>query len=824
MAYPSTKMIWDDQTIKQSIPEVNSLDGKPVIMTVSSSDKGPEDFRTIDSKYIERYGSISFAKHGQAQAQIARILSAGGAIYHHRIVAPDSTLGNLSCVAEVSRVTTQKTDSTGAKLYVTEAGIETTAADGNTPVMINKAKVKYDVVAITDLTSLVNMGDNPKAIAAAVKNQVDLENSTLSVIPKVDKDEDDDLSTMGHANISLTRTNSANTYVTTTTADGDAVISKVYVRAGKAVNNVRDFDLTTAVDVSATYNTGNGIQGLDVGDNTIYIEYTDSAKYPAELFNILLPAIEYSDAPTNTTPIEATTTVTATTVLDKSALKAVIKGVESTKKDDYTDTTWNDFQAALTTANLALSDPKTQTDVSTARVNLKYAYDSLCTNAEINAIPKRYLLWTVTDSGRGNTGKRICITPNYQASKNSTYTKYQMSVIEGTESTDVTLMFSMNPDVIDNGINRRIDTIINANSLQLRAVMYENSVSAFMNDLANRADVDVSVVLENDMLFGNSRKGKTVDWIEIDPASAALNSTYGLALQGGSNGSFGDAPLDSADYYTEVVKTFNGTSNNDIYDIDNVTIHAIFDANYPAEVKRAIESLVAFREDCFYFRDLGTGLATIDDIIEADEASLKSKFCASYHNSYDVYDEYTKKQITVTCMYDLCAMFISHYQLGVNRPMAGILHGFVFPNAIEGTINFIPRKIPSVDQPQELYDANINYMKYYNGTLTLDTERTSQEIDSDLSYINNVLAIQDVMRDVRKRCPRIRYSFKTGDDFVKYQNDINNILSAKSGFFESLSMVYLEDMAETDTKCYFAAVKVDTKDFIESEYFKFSVI
>ena len=822
MAYPNTKMIWDDQTVKQTIPEVNTLDGKPVIMTVSSSDKGPEDFRTIDSKYIERYGDISFAKHGQAQAQIARILSAGGAIYHHRIVAPDSTLANLSCVGQVSRVSVQKTNSDGAKLYLTPDGEETTAAEGNEAIMINKAKVKYDVMAITDLATLVGVGNDPKEIANLTRNQVALENAQAAAGTPVNKDHEDDLSNMGHANITYTRTNATKDAKTTVVGKDGATVSKVYVRAGKTVNTITDFDKTTAVDVT-TSATGAGFVGCDEGENTICVEYTDTAKYPDELFSVVVPTIEYTDDEQNT-PTEATTTVQATTLLDRSALKVLVNTVQTTKNEDYTTASWKAFQNALTTATLALADDKAQTEISSARVNLKFAFDSLRTNAEVNAIPKKYLLWTVTDSGRGESGKRISITPNYQASKNATYTKYMMSVFEGTESTDTTLMFSMNPDIIDSGLNRRLDTVLNANSLQLRGVVFENDLNAFIKDVANRADVKENVVLENDVLFASTRKGKDLDWIEIDKDSAVLNSTYGLALQGGDNGSFGDAPMESEDYYKEVVKCFDGSANVDIYDLDNVTIHAIFDANYPAEVKRAIEGLVAFREDCFYFRDLGTGLKTLDDIIGADMESLKSKFCASYHNSYDVYDEYTKKQITVTCMYDLAPMFVAHYQLGVNRPMAGILNGFIFENAIANTINFIPKKIPSIDQPQELYDNNINYMKYYDGILTMDTERTSQEVDSDLSYVNNVLAIQDVMRLVRKRCPKIRYSFKTGDDFKKYQNDINQVLNTRTGFFDSLTMVYLEDMAATDSKCYFAAIKVDCKDFIESEYFKFSVI
>lgn len=809
MGYPFTTIKLDDQTVKQTIPEVNTLAGKPVLMTVSSSDKGPEDFRTIDSKYIERYGNISFAKHGQAQAQIARILSAGGAIYHHRIVAPDSALANWSLVATTGQSSEQKKDSNGALLYETADGVETTAAEGNTPIMINKATVKYEVVSVTDLATLIKIGDDPKAIAQIVKDQVDVENETAGVTgSSVEKSEPDDLSTMGHATVSFTTAADATEGVATVVAKDDLAINGVYLRAGMAFDTINDFNIAAAVNVTDKASSGFG--GLVVGNNTICVVYEDSTKYPPELFNLDIEDIAGS--------------AEGTTVLDRSVLKALVSVCQEIENEDYTDDSWGNFQVALSAAVLAMDDDKNQDAVSTARVNLQYAKDSLATAAEATAASKKYVLFTITDTGRGYSSKRVCITPNYQASKSASYCKYLVTVLEGTESTDTTLMFSMNPDIIDSDKNRRLDSVLTADSLQLRGVVYENSVNDFFDDLAAKAGVDVDEAKEHDVLFGCTRKGKALDWLTVDATGVALNSTYGIQLKGGSNGSFGNAPMDSPDYYTQISNTFNGTASLDIYDIDNVKIHAIFDCGWPIEVKKDVEAFVSFREDIFYFRDLGLGLKEASDIIEADSETLKSKFCASYHNSYDVFDEITKKQITVTCMYHLAPLFIAHYVNGVNRPFAGILYNIVFDDVIEGSVNYIPKKIPSCDQPQELYDANINYMKYYDGILTMDTEKTSQEKDSELSYINNVLAVQDVIRDVRMRCPKIRYTFKSGKDFEVYQKDINQVLAKKSGFFDSLELVYLEDMAQTNPKCYFAAIKVDTKDFIESEYFKVSII
>lgn len=806
MAYPNTTIIWDDQSRRTGVAATNSLDGKPVIMAISSADKGPEEFRTFDGDYIDYYGDVSFARHGQIQAQSYRVLSAGGALYYKRIVAPDSTLSNLSVVATVTKQSEQKVDKTGAKVYVTADGEETTAAEGNTPVMINKALLKYDVVAVNDLTKLVTIGNNPKEIARLVKEQVDLENEEATV--SAERGEPDDLSTMGNADVKYAKP--ADTGVLSVTDKTGLGVANVFLKATSegGYGTVAAFDADSAVEITDEAVAGTYI--LAAGQYDVLVRFTDSNEYPDELYHI-----EVTDDDTD---------VTANTVICKSDLKALITQCQAVTNESYTSDTWNAFQIALASATLSLADDKDQNSASTSRVELQYAKDCLMTEEEASSIPKKFLLWTITDNGRGDTGKRVYFSPNYQASKNSTYTKYMMYVIEGTTSTDNTLMFSINPDIIDGNENRRLDTVLRAHSKQVKGVVYENEVQKFFDAIAQATGQDLDTIKESDLLFGCTRKGKALDWAVVDSASAALNSIYGLALQGGSNGSFGNYPMDSSAYYDEMAKAYDGTYCLDIYDLDNTRIHAIFDANFPIEIKHKIEDLVNFREDCFFFRDLGTGLTTREDIINANEQMLASKFCATYHNSYDVYDEWTKKQITVTCMYDLAPAFVTHDRLGINRPFAGILHGLTFPDVIEGTVNYIPKKIPGDDQPQELYDLNINYMKYYSGLLTLETEKTSQDYDSELSYINNVLAIQDVIRVVRKRCPKIRYTFKEGDDFVKYQKDINQVLSTKSGFFSSMELVYLDDMAVTDSKCYFAAIKVDCKDFIESEYFKVSVI
>lgn len=626
--YPSTNIEWVNNTARNNVPQTSSIRDKAILMTASSSDKGYEDLRIFEGSrkdFENVYGKISYAKHGQGQIQAAAILDAGASLYHKRLVSDKAKLAHIGLDITVTKTETQKTDADGGLIYVDTDGNETTAADGNTPVMIKGVKLKFGTSTVTG-DDLLKAGNDPKEIARLIKN----------------------------------------TYTDWATAD-----------------------ITTV----------------------------DSIKFP-----------------------------------------------------------W----------------------------------------------------FVMCETGRGASKKKIKITPDYASSKSSSWTKYSLTVLEDNQSIDNVLIFSMDPDVIDvsTGENRAIDTVVNRRSKQIRCVAFEDSVERLYSIIAAVLGVKVSYLKENDILFASTRKGYALDNISIDDTGVSLTNILGIDLLNGDNGDLGDYPIDSPEYETLLKRVFDGTDSLDIYDINNRRVNAIFDANYPASVKRVIEGLVNFRQDIFYFRDLGIDLKSVDDIILADADSLKSKFCASYHNSYDIYEPSSKKQVTVTCMYDLAPKFVSHEIGGVNRPFAGLLYGITFNDShiIQDSVNFIPRKTPGFDQIQMLADAKINYMVKYNNVLTMDTEYTSDEADSDFSYINNILAIQDLIRLIRVQCPKTRYTFKSGDDYSSYKKDVETLINNKQSSFESMTIEFLTDEEQKDSKAVYAAISVDCKEFIDKEYFKIIAI
>lgn len=434
----------------------------------------------------------------------------------------------------------------------------------------------------------------------------------------------------------------------------------------------------------------------------------------------------------------------------------------------------------------------------------------------------KYPLFVIADVGRGISAKKFRISPDFSGSKTVDYIKYLINVIEGTNVLE-TMQFALNPDVILNDRNISFENVIKTQSTQIRGYIFEDAIDAMLANISEMSGISQDELSNYDILFAHDKKGKALPSIVLE-SDIDLTATAGIPLASGSNGSFGTVPRLSEDYSKEIVKVFDGTYDQVVYDVDNIKLDAIIDANYDSTVKRAIEAFVSFREDCFYFRDLGLGLKTLEDIKAADVESTKNRYCASFCNSYDVIDPYSKKQVTVTIGYSLARILVDHFNKGCNRPLAGQLHEFIFPEIVEGTLNFLPRVIPGFDQKEELFDARINFVSYFDGVPVMESEYTSQEKLTAFSWINNTLAIQEVIKAIRTKCPKIRYSFMENEDLEKYQEDVNAVINKYSSNFSSITLEYAADPMYEENNIFYAVIEVKFKKFVETEIFKITAI
>lgn len=436
----------------------------------------------------------------------------------------------------------------------------------------------------------------------------------------------------------------------------------------------------------------------------------------------------------------------------------------------------------------------------------------------------RYPLFAIADIGRGISSKRYRIVPDYTNSKNQNYMFYDLMVYYDSDNNSESTRFCANPEVIFSDLSMNLGGAVKRDLKQVTAKCYDQYVAAFVEKLSEVTGMSTDELINMDFLFGKNRKGVALDNVVVNPTSdevtVNLNEINGITLEEGSNGEFGNAPWGTEAYNKKVLQFFSGELDDEIYNLDNHRIDLCLDANYPAPIKRAIEALAEFRQDFLFMGDLGY-LTTMEEIKEEFSKVTKSKFNAYYLTAYDIFDPFSKKEITVTCMYDMainmCNYFLSYTLKG--NPIAGSRNGFIFNSAIEGTINFYPKTTPLLKQRQELEDLKLNYASYLDGALTVESLYTSQEDYTQLSFANNVLGIQNVAKAVRKQCPALRFSFMDQEGLDEYQRAVENVLEEFKDDFEELNFIYVQDAVMKANKTFKAALEFRFKDFVQTETF-----
>lgn len=434
---------------------------------------------------------------------------------------------------------------------------------------------------------------------------------------------------------------------------------------------------------------------------------------------------------------------------------------------------------------------------------------------------KVFPLFVISDNGRGISGKAVRVTPDYSTSRDIGKMFYNLSVYEGTVITEKKT-FTFNPDTIYNDVAYGLDVYANK---QITGTVLEDMYDLYVQELATSLTLDIDVIKSYDIIFGYTYRGIAIDGFVLNAESVDLDADTGIALVNGSNGAFGDAPLATevgkAAYAAALVKVFDGTFSDEIFDVDQHKIAAIVDANYPDDVKDAIFDLVTFRQDCVFFRDFGTECNTYIDI-KAKKESFSDKtnyFVADYATTYLIKDPYTFKNIKVTCTYDLAAALVSHIANNPNAPVAGTINGFILPSAIDQSINFVPINTPTGNQKELMDNLRVNYAIFEDSNCVIQSCYTAQAAYTQLSFIGNVLAIQRVIRAVRTACPRHRFALSTGSDLSNYATAVNNVLSDFITDFSTLRFIYNEDALKANQKIFYASIEFAFLNCAQTEIF-----
>lgn len=439
-------------------------------------------------------------------------------------------------------------------------------------------------------------------------------------------------------------------------------------------------------------------------------------------------------------------------------------------------------------------------------------------------------LFIVADNGRGVSVKKVRIYPDYDTSKRLSYMHYKIADIEGTTTVE-TQRFALYPDAIANNANgtRRSMILDKRTMTQMKAEMLPASCEAFVAKLAEITGYTVDDLYTFDILFAKTVKQKDLATIKIDEEGLDISSIYGMELKSGSNGAFGDAPFPgetaTSAWTAQAVAFFDGTFSDEIFDLDQHKIDFCVDANYPDEVKSAIVKLADFREDFFFFRDMGLSVFSISDV-QDKVTSLSwtlTPFAGDYMSTYDIIDPFSHKQVKVTMTYGLAPLLVNHFATNVAAPIAGEFNNFVISDWVEGTLNIIPRVTPSIDQKEILDDLKVNFVNLTSDNLlAVQSTYTSQDHDGPLSYSSNVIVTQMVIKSIRRYCPKIRFMLMDAGatDFGKYKTLIeDNVISRYQQYFKSIQLIYTRDDDQIAAKIFNASLYCYYRDFPQGEVF-----
>lgn len=494
-------------------------------------------------------------------------------------------------------------------------------------------------------------------------------------------------------------------------------------------------------------------------------------------------------------------------------------------------------------------------------------------------------LFVFATMGRGIYSPRIRISPSYRFSRSAGYAKCLVEIIGEESDTTESVYFAINPYKIERGSSVSLEYLVNNNSSKVRVYQWEDNFDELyelVGSAVGYTEEEKKELLNGNLFFNTDLKGNRLitkrnrpqNQNETDSAYAQVpylfnitnesgfdfQSTTGNQLQGGSLGNFGDKPVVEThrenetdpltpfeNYTKQLEKVFSEPSvssqvigvdindpnlvyNDDIvsvYNIDSVSINFILDANYPESVKNKIEEVVAWRNDTFFIRDMGLNIRNLSDV-ETYVANMPvhQYFTSVYCNSMMVLDNQTQKYIEVTFPYLICDKIVQHYLDGAGRPFAGLRYGiyWIYGSTIkQGSINFLPKVTPTIDEKEVVDDLGVNYVSILQGNrVVLETLYTAQHYNttSQLSYSCNIWQIQQIIQVLREESPVARYAFATADDLADYQADLLAKLDQYNSDFATFSVSYAGDASYEANKIYYAILEVTFKDFFQSEKFR----
>lgn len=871
--YPGTKIqLFDDSRVAPIISDSTiSADSRPLYAVFFTSPRGPEKFTILEgSQWAKTYlsnNTPNFNKDGQPLLQAAMDANAGARLFSKRIVADNAVIANTTFALMV----TAKDKEVNTYKYYT--------------------KVKKSGSTAVDITGM------PASEVAKLYKETTTEQKTF-YYDAIKGEPVADISGLTPEEVAdlIHEEDQGQDYYWRKAKASDATpYTDEEVEAMSPAQLAPLYHETEEVTVNTYYPADKSGDPVDISALSpeqiaaLYEEPTTEYDSTHKTLNIRPVYI----AEANANGWAAAYAGKSKDLLYGAAQEDIIKTITADETYAYSETQEGDKATTLMIIN-----PDSHAETAADKVAKLYTDpDATFETGKI------YPLFTVFDSGRGKSDKTISLVPNYTISKSNNKMVYSLNVIDANNaaSTLETWTIAIDPKLADSNLNS-LDpqTVVSGNSYLIDVKSHYNSVDALVEDIAELGFSD-SIFGYYDILGKRTLGGKslsipsviTEDGIEysigtsnvtpladaevwtgstetdscIARAGAWTVSESGFTnaiLAFGDNGIIPSMKASKASetaFYAALNDVLTGKYSMDIYNLDLYTFDCIFDANYDnRKVKDNIQKLCAYRGDCVCFMDMGFACKSIEDVRRIKEwngiESSVAEDNPPYHYFddqaiwvsdlyYDIKNPFDGRQITVTVSYSASIRMVDHFVGGRERAFAGQTMGITIPEAIQGTVNYIPKIYPLesftsedinmtypsdsaviINEKQEMCDLKVNYACYYNGVLTIDTLYTTYSKDSALSYVNNIMGAQLIVKEIRKACPEItRYKFIDGNNLTKFQEDIQDrVIDRYLSMFKSIKFTYIEDPSYLENKIFYGAIRIAFRDFTQSEFFKVTVI
>lgn len=829
----TTINLHDKSTITRTSSDANSSDS-PVFLCASAADKGTEKLTRYDSLDAWRSahlnnGEVNFNKYGLPLYSADELLESGASIYFKRIVAEDATLANAAVVAILDRNKTQKVNEAGLPLYYDQKGAETTSP---TSMILNPN------FAGTPSTTLVTL-DNNSIASMASEFMIQLANDTFEGLTK-----GDDITSWAKVSTRSRNNPLAGLAFKIKEVASDTISVETEVTSVVEIDNTITFtipkeNLTSGredvkFDLTVKITTEQTPEGQIVDKVVENLESTGNSE------ELVTPSQPQDEQP-STGGIEELTRSARTTTVNttdefisvnntpiyesKTSLQFAVKYVENAKTMAEVV---KEISSLYTEPEMIQEEDETPSvsdfvinDVVLDETSNDNSNEGIVITKDSYIIP----LFVLADLGRGSSKRRFRISPNYTSSKYKNYFLNNIEIIENGTILN-SLQFSFDPNYTVYNTSKGISKALDGNS-NVQVTVFEDYYDTFFTVLEEfsgitRDEINASVAIT----VGTDKNKNTLSNLEVSGVNLA--HTYGIKLSGGSYGSWGTgnniSVLDNKEYIDSLTSFYKGELDDEIWKREELFFNFICDAAFPQEVKRAIEYFCTTRQDVSCLLDMGTEITEYDEFINSVNDYAKTHFSSIYYQYGQIYNKFNNKRITTTLPMLIGKKLKTHLSNGASLPIAGRVYGFTFPDLIEDSIIHTPRHTPSINQKEELIEAQINFGSIQNNVFTLETYYTNNEGHTQLSYSSNIFAIQALMQDIIKAAAEVRYLGMDSTQLAIQSDKYNVICNRHASNFESCVFEYVGTEEDELNKSYMGQISVVCKNFTINETFDIFVI